>query len=233
MTGNFAVDHLTDLQNRDTPDDPSTDPEGAQQRAQRPPVNTVYAADMMEYNAKLNRWEPAKHFIERVARDAQKLYESIVTHANPLDDDRHRILTDYLYMVNDSIGQGPFTGFLYGTKDTYLKQFVSSMIWLEANEDIRASKELQGAEPEDIQKSDDALAKNEIAIQFLALLLKAMQDEHDKIALNEAAFRNAAQGAAWDFLGYQRRSAQNPEMAKQRDSRRRSAEEIMGLTASQ
>lgn len=230
-SGSFNIDHAKSLEGEEQKytEDPSTDPEGEQRRAERPPVNSMYASDMMEYNAVRNRWGPAEHFIRHIAKESQRMVELIQKRAQPLEEEVVDTIESYLNLFKDRMDQGPFNGFLYGSKDALLKQICSSIIWMEFMEDIRASRERQGADEEDIQRAQDGIDKNATALQFLARVIGTYHDLFEVIAVNEFAWLNAARGASWDFLGSQTRQAQNPDKSKQRDARRRSAEEMMGM----
>lgn len=224
---NWKVDHLADRNDRDIPDDPSTDPEGAKKRAERPHIQSAYVQDMMEYEPRTNRWVPAPNFIAQKAQSAKRLYERISKQAKPIEGEEAEALDNYFALYRDRMEQGPFSGFLYDNKDLLLKRIVSALIWMEHSEDIRASGRAQGREPDQLKASQEAIERNEIALQFFCRALNRLEVVQEQIALTDFAWQNAAKQASWDFLGFHKRNANNPERSSERDQKRRSAEEMM------
>lgn len=224
----FSVDH--NVYKPDVPDDTSTDPEGAQQRAARPASGNAYVQDMMVYNERFNRWEPAGWFIEETARVVPKVMDSVL---KQLKDDTPQDTADMLSMLHHAqshLESGPYTGLLYGLKDLVLKQLCSVYIWMESNEAIRASRVNRGEDPtsDDVQKSEEAIEKNRVAFTYYARLLRALaQDNEGHISLNDFAWRNAAKQAAWDFLGYHKRQSDNPRQSSHSRAVRRTGEDLM------
>jgi len=225
---NFNVDHLTDADSREIPDDPSTDPSGVRRRAERPHVNNAYVQDMMVYNEAYNRWEPSQVAIQRIALTAADLSKRFISNAKPLSEEEQERVEAFLEQMRTRLPTPAFNGFLYGFKDSILKQICSSLLWMEYTEEIRAQKVLQGSDPEEIDRSETAIEANSTSIHFLSLLVHELTKEHENISLTEGAWYNAARGACWDFFGYQARSVQRPETSDSR-AKRRSAHELVGL----
>lgn len=223
----FSVDHH--IYRVETPDDPQRDPEGAQQRAQRPVTANAYVQDMMEYNDQAKRWEPAQWFINETARIVPQSLEALLKHLPEEAEDSHNAMIAMLEHARQSMESGPYTGFLYGLKDLVLRQLCSVYIWMESNDAIRISRINQGEDPasEEVQRAEEAVEKNRVAFTYYARLLRALERENEgKISLNEFAWANASKQAAWDFLGYHKRRADNPQR-QHTEQRRRGPDLLM------
>lgn len=224
---NWNVDHLADHNNRELADDEQGDPEGHESRQQSPVSDSMYAMRAVDWNENNNRWEPSRVFIADVGATSRNLHKRIAKTAKPLEGEERDRMLAFFDNFNAKMEQGPFNGFLYAMKDLLVGRICNGVIWMEHTEDIRASQERTGADPEKKKRTEDALERQQAAIQYYSRVLRTLEDEFDEISLTDTAWMAAAKNAAWDYVGSQKRRARDPERAKQVQVKRRTAEEVM------
>lgn len=226
---NWKVDH--NIHTRDESERPDTmaDPEGADRRSIRAAIDDTYVNDMMKWDDRTNRYVPSEHFIAEIAKATAETYSSQAQSLPELDEETAKQMLDMLGLAQDAMESGPFSGFLYGLKDLIVKQLCSTYIWSEHSENIRATQISRGADPasEGVERAEASIEKNRVAFMFYVRLLRQIAIEHGQISLTDYAWANAAKQAAWDFLGFHVRKANNPDRRATEQAIRRRGPDLM------